>query len=89
MIHLILMVQEPMIWQRGNDSKQVESGLLEVIQLLRKQSRLVQVERGHHQGPFHHLLILLPLTVVFKEMIKVKWEKLLQYFHQTMLGLKA
>ena len=62
---------------------------MEVIQFIREESRLILIERGHHQGPFHHLLILSPLTVVIKEMAKVKWEKLPQDFHQTVLGLEA
>ena len=62
---------------------------MEVIQFIREESRLILIERGHHQGPFHHLLILSPSTVVIKEMAKVKWEKLPQDFHQTVLGLEA
>ena len=54
--------------------KQANGSLLKAIQVLREQSRLVQVEGCHHQGTFRHMLILLPFTKVFKEMIEVERE---------------
>ena len=63
--------------------------LKKAIQVFRKQSRLVQVEGGHHQGSFHHMRILLLLTKVLKKITKVKWEMLPQDLHETVLGLIA
>ena len=92
--HLILTLSNTsppgrLIRQQGNYVKQTNGSLLKAIQVLREQSRLVQVEGGHHQGPFHHLIILLPLTKVLKEMIEVKREILPRELHETVLGLIA
>ena len=88
--HLILILygSEQPGRQGGNDVKQADGSLLKAIQLLREQSRLVQVEGSHHQSPFHRSLILI-LSPVLKEMLEVKREILSQEFHQTVLGLKA